>query len=52
MRQAGFAVPDSAVSYPFLWWSREDLGLLETALRIKPPAVREETLINLVAIKP
>jgi ubiquinone/menaquinone biosynthesis C-methylase UbiE len=52
VRDAGFAVPDSAVSYPFLWWSREDLGLMETALRIKPPAVREETLINLVAVKP
>lgn len=52
VRNAGFSVPDSAVSYPFLWWSREDLGLLETALRIKPPAVREETLINLVARKP
>lgn len=51
VRNAGFTVPDSAVSYPFLWWSREDLGLLERALGIKPPAVREETLINLVAIK-
>lgn len=52
VRDAGFAVPDSAVSYPFLWWSREDLGLMETVLRIKPAAVREETLINLVAVKP
>jgi ubiquinone/menaquinone biosynthesis C-methylase UbiE len=52
VREAGFTVPDSAVSYPFLWWSREDLGLMETALRIKPPKVREETLINLVAVKP
>ena len=52
VRNAGFSVPDSAVSYPFLWWSREDLGLMETALRIQPPAVREETLINLVAVKP
>lgn len=52
VRKAGFDVPDSAVSYPFLWWSREDLGMLETVLRIKPPAVREETLINLVARKP
>jgi ubiquinone/menaquinone biosynthesis C-methylase UbiE len=51
VRNAGFSVPDSAVSYPFLWWSREDLGLMETALGIKPPAVREETLINLVAVK-
>ncbi|TWI66344.1 methyltransferase family protein [Pseudoduganella lurida] len=52
VRGAGFDVPDSAVSYPFLWWSREDLGLLERVFRIRPPAVREETLINLVARKP
>ena len=52
VRAAGFVVPDAQVSYPFLWWSREDLGLVERALRIKPPAVREETLINLVATKP
>ncbi len=52
VRDAGFQVPDSAVSYPFLWWSREDLGMMETLLRIKPPVEREETLINLVATKP
>jgi ubiquinone/menaquinone biosynthesis C-methylase UbiE len=52
VRSVGFSVPDSAVSYPFLWWSREDLGLIESVLRIRPPAVREETLINLVAVKP
>ncbi len=51
MRAAGFVVPDSQLSYPFLWWSREDLGLVERVLRIKPPAVREETLINLVATR-
>ncbi|MBB3224413.1 class I SAM-dependent methyltransferase [Pseudoduganella umbonata] len=52
VRGAGFDVPDSAVSYPFLWWSREDLGILERVFRIKPRAVREETLINLVGRKP
>ena len=52
VRGAGFSVPDNAVSYPFLWWSREDLGLIESVLRVKPAAVREETLINLVAVKP
>ncbi|MFL6698327.1 MAG: class I SAM-dependent methyltransferase [Vitreoscilla sp.] len=52
VRAAGFVVPDSQVSYPFLWWSREDLGLVERVLRIKPPAEREETLINLVATRP
>ena len=52
VRAAGFEVPDAQVSHPFLWWSREDLGLMERVLRIRPPAVREETLINLVATKP
>jgi len=52
VRSAGFEVPDAQVSYPFLWWSREDLGLVERVLRIKPAAVREETLINLVATRP
>ena len=52
VRAAGFAVPDAQLSYPFLWWSREDLGLVERVLRIRPPAVREETLINLVATRP
>ena len=52
VRGDGFYVPDSAVSYPFLWWSREDLGMMETVFRIKPPPLREETLINLVATKP
>ena len=52
VRAAGFMVPDSQVSYPFLWWSREDLGLVERVLRIRPPKVREETLINLVATRP
>jgi hypothetical protein len=51
VRGAGFFVPDNAVSYPFLWWSREDLGLLERVLSIRPSATREETLINLVATK-
>jgi ubiquinone/menaquinone biosynthesis C-methylase UbiE len=52
VRAAGFVVPDAQVSYPFLWWSREDLGLAERVLRIKPPRVREETLINLAATRP
>jgi ubiquinone/menaquinone biosynthesis C-methylase UbiE len=52
VRDAGFNVPDTAISYPFLWWSREDLGMMETILRIAPPKDREETLINLIATKP
>ncbi|MBQ0712028.1 MAG: class I SAM-dependent methyltransferase [Porticoccus sp.] len=52
VKGAGFCVPDAAISYPFLWWSREDLGIAENWLGIKPAAKHEETLINLVATKP
>lgn len=52
VRSAGFTVPDDSISLPFLWWSREDLGIRERWLGIAPPAQREETLINLVATKP
>ena len=52
VRAAGFVVPDAQVSCPYLWWSRADLGLAERALGIRPPAGREETLINLVAVRP
>lgn len=52
LRQAGFVVPEDAISYPYLWWSRGDLGILERWFGIQPPADREETLLNLVAIKP
>jgi ubiquinone/menaquinone biosynthesis C-methylase UbiE len=52
IRGAGFTVSDRQISYPFLWWSREDFAILETCFGISPPEDREETLINLVAIKP
>jgi ubiquinone/menaquinone biosynthesis C-methylase UbiE len=52
LRQAGFVVPQSQVSYPYLWWSRGDLGILERWFGVEPPKEREETLLNLVAVKP
>ncbi|WP_044530937.1 class I SAM-dependent methyltransferase [Herbaspirillum sp. B65] len=52
VRSAGFQVAPQSISYPYLWWSREDLGILERVFGIKPRAEREETLINLVAVKP
>ncbi|HJV96940.1 MAG TPA: class I SAM-dependent methyltransferase, partial [Albitalea sp.] len=52
IRAAGFEVAPESVSTPYLWWSREDLGLMERVLRVKPRAEREETLINLAAVKP
>jgi len=54
IRKAGFDVPPERISYPYLWWSRSDLGLLNRlGIRKTPPiGQREETLLNLVAIKP
>ena len=52
VRDAGFQVGEERVSYPYLWWSRPDLGALQRWFGIQPPANREETLINLVALKP
>ena len=48
---AGFEIHPHSVSYPYLWWSRPDLAIMERVFRLAPPANREETLINLVAIR-
>ncbi|PHS69996.1 MAG: SAM-dependent methyltransferase [Methylophaga sp.] len=52
INKAGFHLSDDAISYPYLWWSREDLGIMQNWFGIQPKAEREETLVNLVAIKP
>ncbi|XPF95674.1 class I SAM-dependent methyltransferase [Colwellia sp. RE-S-Sl-9] len=52
IKDSGFTVNDEQISYPFLWWSREDLAIGENLFGIKPPTDREETLINLIAVKP
>lgn len=51
IRNSGFIVDADNISLPYLWWSRADLGLKETVLGIAPPSSREETLINLVAVR-
>ena len=53
VRACGFVVAPDAVSYPYSWWSRTDLGIPERVLRIPPPppGQREETLLNVVAVK-
>jgi hypothetical protein len=53
LRACGFVVAPGAVSCPYLWWSRSDLGGAERLLRIPPrqPGHREETLLNAVAVK-
>ena len=51
IRQTGFDLPTQKISFPYLWWSRGDLGLLEK-LGFAPPTEREETLVNAVATRP
>ena len=51
VRAAGFDAPDSRISLPYLWWSRPDIGFFEWIGR-PVPQKRNETLVNLVAIKP
>ena len=53
LRAGGFEVAPDAVSYPYSWWSRPDLGAAEQWLKIAPPPFgrREETLLNVVAVK-
>ena len=53
IRAQGFRVSAENCSFPYLWWSRSDLGLPER-IGIPPPkpGAREETLVNLVATKP
>jgi ubiquinone/menaquinone biosynthesis C-methylase UbiE len=52
IRAAGFTVDSAAISYPYLWWSRPDFGILERIFGMQPPKMREETLINLIAQRP
>jgi ubiquinone/menaquinone biosynthesis C-methylase UbiE len=52
IRAAGFEVAPQSISYPYLWWSRGDLGIFERWFRIRPKPGHEETLINLVAQRP
>lgn len=48
--QTGFRVQSDAISRPYLWWSRSDFGAMEW-FGLQVPEVREETLVNLVAVK-
>lgn len=53
IRAQGFELAPENVSYPYLWWSRADLGAREFwGLGVPPHGRREETLVNLVATKP
>jgi len=51
IREAGFVVERRNISFPYLWWSRGDFGIMERLFGIAPPMSREETLLNLAAIR-
>ena len=51
IRDQGFAFGSQNVSLPYLWWSRSDLGAFEW-FGFGVPTQREETLVNLAAVKP
>ena len=52
IKSVGFKISEKEISYPYLWWSREDMAIPENWFGIKPPVNREETLVNLIAHKP
>jgi ubiquinone/menaquinone biosynthesis C-methylase UbiE len=51
IREAGFEIDPQAISYPYLWWSRADLGIMERWFGVAPSLGHEETLINAVAVR-
>ncbi|MBI2380650.1 MAG: class I SAM-dependent methyltransferase [Gammaproteobacteria bacterium] len=51
--RTGFEVDPARCSFPYLWWSRSDLGLLEwLGFTLPPQGQREETLVNAALRKP
>jgi SAM-dependent methyltransferase len=51
IRNQGFEFGSENVSFPYLWWSRPDIGIVEW-LGFPVPQKREETLVNVIARKP
>jgi len=52
IRAHGFGFEARNVSFPYLWWSRSDLGAMQRlGFGVPPQGERDETLINLAAVK-
>jgi ubiquinone/menaquinone biosynthesis C-methylase UbiE len=51
LEEGGFEVRREAISTPYLWWSRPDLGILEW-LGLPVPRAPEATLLNVAAVRP
>ena len=50
IRDSGFRINEQAISTPYIWWSRPDMGAYEW-FGLRPPARPEPTLLNLIAVK-
>ena len=50
IRRAGFLLTSERISYPYLWWSRPDLGIFEK-FGFPPSPGHNETLVNAVALR-
>lgn len=51
IRRMGFEVGSGSTSFPYLWWSRKDFGIGERLLGYSPEDEREETMMNVAAIR-
>jgi ubiquinone/menaquinone biosynthesis C-methylase UbiE len=51
IRRAGFAVAPGSIAFPYPWWSRSDLAIMERCFGLAPRIGHEETLINLAAVR-
>jgi hypothetical protein len=51
IKAAKFDAARDSISFPYLWWSRADLGILERWFGRTPPKDHEETLVNVVAVR-
>ncbi|MDH5407191.1 MAG: class I SAM-dependent methyltransferase [Gammaproteobacteria bacterium] len=52
LQQTGFQIKPEQISHPYLWWSRWDLGVLEKMGLVNPKKPHEETMVNVIAVKP
>jgi SAM-dependent methyltransferase len=52
IRRAGFAVAPGSLAFPYPWWSRPDLAIMERCFGVAPRIGHEQTLINLAAVRP
>jgi SAM-dependent methyltransferase len=51
IRNGGFEISPVSISNPNLWWSRKDFGICRRFLKLNLSFDREDTLVNIVAVR-